>query len=151
MMQVTFYLPPGVQPHVMQNQLDDWQRDLLVHTTIYNPEMMHFGSPQLPQFKVVLRSFEFSINGLYFVRSALLGFKRSVETNSDDFMRTTKFLMPSESKPNKARPIKPAATVGLQPAAMRGTEPGPSARLWMRLNGTSISSSVRMVRAAEAL
>lgn len=98
MLQITFYLPPGVVPTIKQQQLDDWQRDMLVHTTIYNPD----SSSPLPQFKVTLRSFEFCINGLYMVRSTLLGFKKSVQTVTYDFMKFTKFLVPytvfSESK-----------------------------------------------------
>jgi hypothetical protein len=90
MLQITFYLPPGVVPTIKQQQLDDWQRDMLVHTTIYNPD----SSSPLPQFKVTLRSFEFCINGLYMVRSTLLGFKKSVQTVTYDFMKFTKFLVP---------------------------------------------------------
>uniref|UniRef100_A0A914MQ75 K Homology domain-containing protein n=1 Tax=Meloidogyne incognita TaxID=6306 RepID=A0A914MQ75_MELIC len=89
MLQITFYMPPGVVPTIKQQQLDDWLRDLLVHTTIYNPES---SSPA--QYKVTLRSFEFCLNGLYMVRSTLLGFKRSVQTVNYDFMKFTKFLIP---------------------------------------------------------
>lgn len=90
MLQITFYMPPGVVPTIKQNQLDDWQRELLVHTTIYNPD----SASSTPQFKVTLRSFEFCINSLYFVRSSLLGFKKSVQTTSYDFMKLTKYLIP---------------------------------------------------------
>lgn len=89
MLQITFYMPPGVVPSIKQQQLDDWQRDNLVHTTIYNPEA---SSPL--QFKVTLRSFELCLNGLYMVRSTLLGFKKSVQTNTYDFMKFAKFLVP---------------------------------------------------------
>lgn len=90
MLQITFHLPPNTIPNVEQQSLNDWQQNLLVHTTIFNP------SPNDPmsQFKVTLRSFEFCINGLYVVRSALLGFKKSVHITSYDFMKLTRHIIP---------------------------------------------------------
>ncbi|KAL3084987.1 hypothetical protein niasHS_010056 [Heterodera schachtii] len=90
MLQVTFHLPPNSAPSVQQQMLDDWQQNLLVHTTIFNPS----PNDPLSQYRVTLRSFEFCVNGVYAVRSALLGFKKSVSTPCYDFMKLAKHIIP---------------------------------------------------------
>lgn len=50
------------------------------------------------QNKAVLRSFEFCLNNVYFVRSLLLGFKKTVQSKCYDFMQDIKPLIPVRIK-----------------------------------------------------
>lgn len=65
------------------------QPDGMVGVANHQPRRQHQQNS-----RAVLRSFEFCLNNVYFVRSLLLGFKKTVQSNCYDFMQDMKPLIP---------------------------------------------------------
>lgn len=107
MFQTSFVMPHAYQFNCAR--FEEWQRDLLVHVTI---EPIHRASGggsgnasnagHLVQERAILRSFEFCLNNIYAVRSAILGFKRSAHTTDYEFMSDVQQLIPSSIFSNGA-------------------------------------------------
>uniref|UniRef100_A0A915E196 K Homology domain-containing protein n=1 Tax=Ditylenchus dipsaci TaxID=166011 RepID=A0A915E196_9BILA len=89
MFQVSFAMPHSFQ--VSRELFEEWQNKFLVHTSF---EPVYKQNNEFSHEKVTLRSFEFCVNSVYIVRSILLGFKKTVQTSSYNFMSDVKQMIP---------------------------------------------------------
>lgn len=97
MFQISFHMPMKNSASLDYQKIMQWQREYLVHTTIepiYNNNNNNNNNGFITH-RVILRSFEFCINSIYAVRAELLGFKKSCQVDSYDFMSSIKFIIPS--------------------------------------------------------
>ncbi|KAI1727464.1 KH domain-containing protein [Ditylenchus destructor] len=85
MFQASFSVP---HMEISRDMIDEWENKLLVHVSF---ESADNGNSDR---KATLHSFEFCINNVYVVRSILLGFNKSLQTTSYDFMADAKTLIP---------------------------------------------------------
>lgn len=103
MFQISFIIPNSVNLNI--EKITNWQRDLLVHTSIEpvyskinqnnnNNSRNTSNNQEFLHHRAVLRSFEFCLNSVYFVRSLLLGFKKTVQSSFYNFMNDVKHLIP---------------------------------------------------------
>lgn len=103
MFQVSFIIPNSINLNV--DKITEWQRELLVHTSIEpvystnnqnnnNGIKNNNNNHEFLHHRAVLRSFEFCLNSVYFVRSLLLGFKKTVQSSFYNFMSDVKHLIP---------------------------------------------------------